>query len=331
MHVAHLTLHDFRSYADVDLELGPGSTAFVGPQRAGQDQPGRGDRLPRRGSASHRVAGDAPLVRRRRRRRPWSGPRWSATAATAVLEVEINPGRSNRARVNRSPLPAAARAARPGPHACCSRPRTSPWSRATRPSAAASSTTCWCCARPRLAGVRADYDRVLKQRNTLLKTAAPRPRLAARRRVARCATLDVWDAHLARAGAELLAARLALVDELRPYVGKAYETVAARRRPATTRRRSTTSRRSSCGADADARAALGRGAARRARAPPRRRARPRRLPGRSAPRRAACSTLGTGAAGSGRATPPTASPGRSRSRCGWRRTTCCAPTATTRS
>ena len=77
---------------------------------------------------------------------------------------------------------------------------------------------------PRLAGTRADYDRVLKQRNSLLKTAGAGA--AAARRDAALGTLAVWDEQLARHGAELLEARLALVDDLRPYVGKAYETVA---------------------------------------------------------------------------------------------------------
>ncbi len=53
-----------------------------------------------------------------------------------------------------------------------------------------------------------------------------RARRAAPRRDAALATLAVWDEQLARHGAELLEARLALVDDLRPYVGKAYETVA---------------------------------------------------------------------------------------------------------
>ncbi len=66
---------------------------------------------------------------------------------------------------------------------------------------------------PRLAGVRADYDRILKQRNTLLKSAA------AARRGGDLSTLEVWDEHLATIGAALLGARLALVAELRPYVG----------------------------------------------------------------------------------------------------------------
>jgi DNA replication and repair protein RecF len=75
---------------------------------------------------------------------------------------------------------------------------------------------------PRYAGVRADYDRVLKQRNALLKTA-----FAARRAGGGdMRTLDVWDAHLARCGAELLAARLALTEALRPRVQTAYSAVA---------------------------------------------------------------------------------------------------------
>jgi DNA replication and repair protein RecF len=78
---------------------------------------------------------------------------------------------------------------------------------------------------PRLAGVRSDYDRVLKQRNSLLKTAGAARRGSSSSESA-LATLGVWDDHLARLGAELLAERLALVEALRPYVGKAYETVA---------------------------------------------------------------------------------------------------------
>ena len=66
---------------------------------------------------------------------------------------------------------------------------------------------------PRLAGVRSDYDRVLKQRNALLKTA----KLA---RGDALATLDVWDGHLAELGGQLLAARLQLVADLAPYVAR---------------------------------------------------------------------------------------------------------------
>jgi DNA replication and repair protein RecF len=67
---------------------------------------------------------------------------------------------------------------------------------------------------PHQSALRADYERVLKQRNALLKSA----RAAGRFSTARDSTLDVWDQHLAQAGARLLSARLILTDQLRPYV-----------------------------------------------------------------------------------------------------------------
>ena len=142
----------------------------------------------------------------------------------ATLEVEINPGRSNRARVNRSPLPR--------PRELLGLIRTVVFSPEDLtlvkgdPSERRRFLDDLLVLRtPRLAGVRSDYDRVLRQRNSLLKTAA-----AARRgssgETSALSTLEAWNAHLARTGAELLAERLALVEELRPYLGKAYETVA---------------------------------------------------------------------------------------------------------
>ena len=78
---------------------------------------------------------------------------------------------------------------------------------------------------PRMAGVRSDYDRVLKQRNTLLKSAAMARRHGGARSMD-LSTLDVWDQHLARAGAELLAQRLDLIAALQPLADKAYEQLA---------------------------------------------------------------------------------------------------------
>ncbi len=77
---------------------------------------------------------------------------------------------------------------------------------------------------PRMAGVRSDYDRVLKQRNTLLKSAAMARRHGGR--TMDLSTLDVWDQHLARVGAELLAQRLDLIAALQPLADKAYEQLA---------------------------------------------------------------------------------------------------------
>jgi len=81
---------------------------------------------------------------------------------------------------------------------------------------------------PRFAGVRADYDRVVKQRNALLRTAYLTRKVGGTRGQD-LSTLAVWDAHLAQHGAELLAGRLEMVTALAPHLTKAYDAVAAGR------------------------------------------------------------------------------------------------------
>ena len=223
MHVAHLSLHDFRSYPEAEVALGPGVTAFVGRNGQGKTNLVEAiDYIAR--LTSHRVAADAPLVR--------FGAESAVVRAAvvrdgreAVLELQINPGKSNRARVNRSALPRA--------RELLGLVRTvlfSPEDLALvkgDPSERRRFLDDLLVQRaPRFAGVRADYDRVLKQRNSLLKTAGLARRQGSARAESALATLGVWNSHLARTGAELLSARLTLVDDLRPYVATAYEAVA---------------------------------------------------------------------------------------------------------
>jgi DNA replication and repair protein RecF len=146
---------------------------------------------------------------------------------TTLVELELTPGKANRARLNRSPLP---------------RPRDVLGTLSTvlfapedlalvkgDPSERRRFLDDLLVARqPRLAGVRSDYDRVLKQRNALLKSAGS----AIKRGQGDVRTLDVWDSHLAAAGAELLAARLALVADLAPYVASSYTQVSDNQGPA---------------------------------------------------------------------------------------------------
>jgi DNA replication and repair protein RecF len=220
VHVAHLTLHDFRSYADIDVALEPGATAFIGRNGQGKTNLVEAiDYLSR--LSSHRVASDAPLVR--------AGADQAIVRASvvkegrpALLEVELNPGRANRARINRSPLPR--------PREIVGLVRTVVFSPDDLtlvkgdPSDRRKFLDDLLILRsPRLAGVRADYDRVLKQRNSLLKTAGV---ARGSSRDAAMSTLEIWDDNLARVGAEILGARLRLVEDLRPYLGKAYEAVA---------------------------------------------------------------------------------------------------------
>jgi DNA replication and repair protein RecF len=222
LYVAHLTLVDFRSYLHTEVSLEAGPTAFIGRNGQGKTNLVEAvDYLSRLGS--HRVAGDAPLVR--------AGAERALVRAVvvregreAVLEVEINPGRSNRARVNRAELPRAreliglVRTVVFAPDDLALVKGDPAGRRAFLDDLLVLRT-------PRLAGVRQDYERVLRQRNTLLKTAGAARRGSTGQESA-LSTLGVWDAHLARTGAEILAERLRLVAELRPYVGHAYATVA---------------------------------------------------------------------------------------------------------
>jgi DNA replication and repair protein RecF len=222
VYVAHLTLVDFRSYATAEVALEPGATAFIGRNGQGKTNLVEAiDYLARLGS--HRVASDAPLVRA-------GAERALVRAAVvrdgrqAVLEIEINPGKANRARVNRADLPRArelvglVRTVIFAPDDLALVKGDPSGRRAFLDDLLVMRT-------PRLAGVRADYERILKQRNSLLKTAGAARRGSTSQSSA-LSTLGVWDSHLARTGAELLAARLRLVEELRPYVGHAYATVA---------------------------------------------------------------------------------------------------------
>jgi len=225
LHVSHLVLHDFRSYAAADVPLEPGATAFIGRNGQGKTNLVEAiDYLSR--LSSHRVATDAPLVR--------AGADHAVIRAsvvkdgrTAMLEVELNPGRSNRARINRSPLPRARELVGLVRTVVFS-PEDLTLVKGDPSDRRRFLDDLLVLRTPRLAGVRADYDRVLRQRNSLLKTmgAARRGGRGRDGQESAIATLAVWDDHLARTGAELLAERVALVDQLRPYVGKAYETVA---------------------------------------------------------------------------------------------------------
>lgn len=219
MHVAHLTLHDFRSWPTLELSLEAGVTAFVGHNGQGKTNIVEAiDYLS--ALTSHRVSSDAPLVRQ--------GSTQAVVRAAvmrsdrrAVLEVEINPGRSNRARVNGSPLPKSRellgilRTVVFAPDDL-SLVKGDPSDRRRFLDGLMVQQT------PRLAGVKSDYERVLKQRNSLLKSV----RAARGNTDSAIATLSVWDANLARFGAQIMARRVALVEQLRPRLGTAYAAVA---------------------------------------------------------------------------------------------------------
>lgn len=217
MHVAHLALHNFRSYETVEFDLEPGSTAFIGAN--GQGKTNLVEAIDYVATlASHRVSQDTPLVRANSdhavvRAKVVRGDR------TALLEVEITPGKANRARINKSPLPrnrdivGVLRTVLFSPEDLALI-KGDPSDRRRFLDALLVLQT------PRLAGVKADFDRILRQRNTLLKSAG-------RRRDVELPTLDIWDDNLAKVGGELMAERFSLLEQLAPFLNEAYVQVAA--------------------------------------------------------------------------------------------------------
>ena len=225
MFVDHLQLGDFRSYPQVDVALGSGVTTFVGAN--GQGKTNLVEAVEYLSTlSSHRVASEVPLVRfgaeravvRARVQAGLDDPR------QLQLEVEITPGKANRAKLNRSPLKRARELVgvlrtvvfSPEDLAIV---KGDPSERRRFLDELVVSR--W----PRFSGVRSDYDRVLRQRSTLLKSLSGRSRGGPPPAEA-ASTLDVWDTHLAAAGGELLAARLRTLTELAPHVSAAYADIA---------------------------------------------------------------------------------------------------------
>jgi DNA replication and repair protein RecF len=217
VHVRTLSVTDFRSYPSAEVALEPGVTAFVGPN--GEGKTNLVEALGYLATlASHRVANDAPLVRLGAERAVVRGI-VARDGRETLIEVEISPGKANRARLGGTAVPRAReilgvlRTVLFAPEDLAI-VKGEPSQRRTYLDELLVARS------PRYAAVHADYDRVLKQRNALLKTAGH-----ARRSGASLATLDVWDSHLANAGAAVLSGRHDLIAALRPLVDKSYAAV----------------------------------------------------------------------------------------------------------
>lgn len=223
MYVSHLSLTDFRSYRQVDLQLEPGITALVGPNGQGKtnlvEAIGYVSTL-----SSHRVPTDAPMVRAGasaavvRSRIVRAQPDGSERAL--VIELQLGSGRSNRVKLNGQPSRArdvvgALRSVLFAPEDLAL-VKGDPDGRRRFLDELAVQVT------PRLAGVFSEYDRVVRQRTALLKSAAG---FRGSRTKPDLSTLDVWDSRLAELGAQVIVARQAVIGALDPYVARAYEQV----------------------------------------------------------------------------------------------------------
>lgn len=229
MFLRHCELHNFRSWDNLTLDLQPGITVFVGANGQGKTNFLEGiNYLATLGS--HRVSGDSPLIQ--------DGKDSAQLAATAVhnhreltVAIEINSGKSNQATINTAP--------------CRSReivgilstvlfaPEDLGLVRGEPAGRRAYMDTLLVQRRPRLRGVISDYDKIVRQRNALLKSASLSLRHGYHTAAGASAlgTLDAWDAQLAHVGAQLLAARLDLLHKIAPLVANNYVALAPHSRP----------------------------------------------------------------------------------------------------
>ena len=217
MRVTHLSLTDFRNYESAEVELAAGPNLFVGSNGQGKTNLVESLVFLSTG-ASHRTPIDAAMIRQD-----------SAAAVVRVrlehdgravlLELQLNRSSANKAMVNRT-------SSRPRElvrylSTVLFAPEDLALVRGEPAVRRRMLDTVLVQRTPRLAGVLADYDRVLKQRNTLLKSAR-----ASGVRGSALSTLDVWDERLVTLGSEIIDERSALIDELREPVRAAYRSVA---------------------------------------------------------------------------------------------------------
>ena len=222
MYITDLALHDFRSYREVVLELEPGVVTFVGEN--GQGKTNLVEAIAYLATfTSHRVVADTALVRQGANAGVVRAKVRRGESATMV-EVEILTGKANRARINRGN-------ARPADllgivRAVVFAPEDLELIKGDPSARRRFLDNLMIQFRPRLAAVKGEYDKALRQRGALLKTLRK-----ARRRGGFYdeASLDIWDAQIAKYGAQIIAARAEIISGLRPFVEEYYTDVSGGR------------------------------------------------------------------------------------------------------
>ena len=231
MHVRELDLRDFRSWPELNLKLEPGVTVFAGRNGHGKTNIVEAVHYSSKLS-SHRVSTDVPLIHANA-----ENARVSATTVNdgraLTTHLLIKAHGANQAQINRTRLKSARellgvlRVVMFSPEDLRLITGEPAERRKFLDDLAALRT-------PRLGGARADYEKVLRQRNALLKSS----NMALRRGyqdedgASALSTLDVWDSQLAALGAQVVAGRLSLVDELAERITESYQSVAPESRPA---------------------------------------------------------------------------------------------------
>jgi DNA replication and repair protein RecF len=220
--VSRLGLTDFRNYEHLEVEFSPGINVLVGPN--GQGKTNVVEAVAYLATfSSHRVANDTALVRAGSER---------AVIRSVIeheqrsigLDVQINPGRANRLQVNRSPVKRV-KDALGIVRAVMFAPEDLSLVKGDPASRRRFLDHLLVQLNPRYAGVLGDYEKTLKQRNSLLRSAAKASTPGERDSLR--STLDVWDERLVEFGADIMAGRVDVLTRISDPVAQAYASVAA--------------------------------------------------------------------------------------------------------
>ena len=218
MHVKHLTLSNFRNYESVELPLTTGVNLLVG--KNGQGKTNLAEAIFYAATlSSHRVSGYLPLIRQ--------GENKAIVRVLArfedrenLLELELNTETANRARINKSDTPRV-RDILGYVNAVIFSPEDLDIVKRDPSNRRAFIDELIVQLSPRMSAVYSDYERVLKQRNTLLRTAKNMTSSSSG-----LSTLDSWDQSLIRIGSEIIATRFDVANRLAPYLSEAYAAIA---------------------------------------------------------------------------------------------------------
>ena len=218
MFIKHLELNNFRNYLNADVALAKGVNLLVGPNGQGKTNIVEAIRYLSTLS-SHRVAGYIPMIKQD------AGQAVIRALAShddrdVLLELELNRDNPNKARINKSPAQKI-RDVLGYVNSVTFAPEDLDIIKRDPSNRRAFIDELVIQVWPRFAGVYADYERVLKQRNTLLKSAR-----ATGAKGSALSTLDAWDQSLISYGSEIIAARVDLIERLRPHLFAAYQSIA---------------------------------------------------------------------------------------------------------
>jgi DNA replication and repair protein RecF len=218
MFAKRVKLTNFRNYESSDIEFTSGVNLIYGPN--GQGKTNLVEALNFFAALeSHRVAGHTPLIKQGKSTAIIS-LELSHENRDLLLEYEINADSSNRARLNKSEV------AKPKDilgylNSVIFAPEDLDIVKRDPSNRRAFLDQLIVQFNPRMHGVYADFDRVLKQRNTLLKSAR-----ATGTKGDGLSTLDAWDQALVKNGTEIIAARVAITEKLSPPLVTNYQNIA---------------------------------------------------------------------------------------------------------